>query len=235
MYLYRKQRLLDLIDTRYEGMRKRICDASGWSEARISQLLSPTYRSGRAFSEKTARKLEEDLHLDPLYFDQGAKPLPDIATLLPEAMPVSVASPDSPTRTKILKVSELKLSAGITGFQVQVDRREGGTWEVPTRWVEKNGLNPGRLVAVDVKGESMEPSLYDGDLVVIDTSDTAPVNGLVYAVNYEGEAVIKRLVRDGGQWWLHSDNQSPRFPRRMCKGDECIIVGRVIRRETEQI
>lgn len=108
-------------------------------------------------------------------------------------------------------------------------------WDLPTRWVEKNGYVPERLLAIDVKGESMEPSLYEGDLVVINTADNKPVSGHVYAINYEGEAVIKRMVREGGQWYLASDNPAPKYGRRVCRGSECIIVGRVVRRETDQI
>lgn len=151
-------------------------------------------------------------------------------------MAVGVSDHTNPATVQIRKV-ELRLSAGITGFQTEPDRRDGGLWDLPRRWVEKNNLIPAQLLALDVKGESMEPSLYEGDVVVINTADTAPVNGLVYAFNYEGEAVIviKRLVREGGSWWLYSDNQSPRFPKRLCRGQECIVIGRVIRRETDQI
>jgi phage repressor protein C with HTH and peptisase S24 domain len=140
-----------------------------------------------------------------------------------------------PSRTRIQKVTELKLRAGITGFQVEPDRRDGGIWELPTRWIEKHGYVPEHLIAIDVKGESMEPSLYDGDLVVVNTADVTPVSGHVYAVNYEGEAVIKRLVRDAGQWYLSSDNPAPKYGRRLCRSEDCIIVGRVVRRETDQV
>ena len=39
MYQYRRDRLLMLIKERYDNTRKKISDASGWSEARISQIL----------------------------------------------------------------------------------------------------------------------------------------------------------------------------------------------------
>lgn len=143
--------------------------------------------------------------------------------------------PDDPSRTKIRKVLDLKLSAGITGFQVELDPRDHGAWDLPTRWLAKKGLSPGDLFAIEVKGESMEPSLYDGDVVIVNTADTTLVNGEVYAVNYEGEAVIKRMVREGGQWYLSSDNPAPRHGRRSCRGHECIIIGKVVRRETDYV
>ncbi len=148
---------------------------------------------------------------------------------------VQIADLDDPGLVRIQKV-RLKLSAGIMGFQVEPDRRESGIATVPRRWVEKYGYIPGKLLAIEVKGESMEPSLYEGDTVVINTGDTKPMDGAVYAFNYEGEPVVKRLSRDAGRWWLTSDNPDQRkFHRKVCEGDTCMIVGRVVRKESERI
>jgi phage repressor protein C with HTH and peptisase S24 domain len=205
---------------------------AGVTQGNIAHL-----ESGRTQTSRNITAIAEALGVDVMWLSQGkGEPFPNKApaSMLPGGMPVFVSSPDSPSRIKIPKV-KLKLSAGITGFGVEPDHRDGGMWELPLRWVEKHGYNPEKLIAIDVKGESMEPSLYDGDLVVINTADVTPVNGLVYAINYEGEAVIKRMIREGGHWYLASDNPSPKFGRRACRGAECIIVGRVVRRETDQI
>lgn len=78
----------------------------------------------------------------------------------------------------------------------------------------------------------MEPTFYEDDTVVINLADKRLTDNGVYAVNYEGEAVVKRLSRDAGQWWLMSDNPDQRkYFRRACQGNRCIIVGRVVRRE----
>lgn len=142
---------------------------------------------------------------------------------------------DRPSRVQIRKVLDLKLSAGITGFQLELDPGTGGQWDLPARWLAKKRFSPEDLFAIEVKGESMEPNLYDGDVVIVNTSDTTPVSGEVFAINYEGEAVIKRMMRDGGQWYLCSDNPSPRYGRRSCRGYECIIIGKVVRRETDYV
>jgi len=81
----------------------------------------------------------------------------------------------------------------------------------------------------------MEPTFYDGDLVVLNTADKEPLDGGVYAINYEGEPLIKRMERDAGHWWLKSDNLDQRkHGRKVCQGDACIIVGRVVRKESER-
>jgi phage repressor protein C with HTH and peptisase S24 domain len=131
---------------------------------------------------------------------------------------------------------KLRLSAGTKGFRTEPDPYDGTTLTVPTSWVERKGYNPADLIAVRVKGESMETTLYEGDLVIINTADTKAVDGNVYAFNYEGEPVIKRLTRDAGRWWLASDHPDQRkYHRKSCEGDECIIVGRVVKRESERL
>lgn len=129
---------------------------------------------------------------------------------------------------------ELRLSAGITGFEVEPDRFNGTAIWVSQDWIDRNGYIREKLVVVRIRGESMIPTLYPEDRAMINLADTKPVDSRVYAVNYEGEAVIKRLSRDAGQWWLTSDNPDQRmYGRKLCRGAGCIIVGRVVLRESE--
>ena len=130
---------------------------------------------------------------------------------------------------------KLQLSAGATGFQTEPDDDDGDTLIVPTAWLRRKGFDARDLIATTVKGESMETTFHEGDIVVIHTKDTKLVDGSVYAVNYEGEALIKRLSRDAGDWWLTSDNPDQRkYHRKICRGSACIVIGRVVRSESEQ-
>jgi len=159
----------------------------------------------------------------------------DVLRLMPGARPVRVVDSDDPSLTHIPKV-KLRLSAGISGFEVEPERFDGSTTTVPTDWIQRNGYDRERLIAIRVKGESMEPTLYEDDLVVVNLADTRPTDGNVYAINYEGEPAVKRLTRDAGQWWLTSDHADQRkYYRRICNGNDCIIVGRVVRKESERL
>lgn len=147
---------------------------------------------------------------------------------------VEAVSPDDPRLTIIPKV-RLRLTAGISGFEVEPEPYDGSTTTVPTDWLERRGYRRDELIAITVRGESMEPTFYEDDLVVINTADKQPVDGAVYAINYEGEPVVKRMTRDAGQWWLTSDNADQRrYQRKICRGESCIIIGRVVRKETER-
>jgi phage repressor protein C with HTH and peptisase S24 domain len=149
-------------------------------------------------------------------------------------MRVDGADQDDPRLTIIPKV-RLRLTAGLSGFEVEPEPYDGSSTTVPTDWIDRNGYSRDKLIAITVRGESMEPTFYEGDLVVINTADTAPVAGAVYAVNYEGEPAIKRLARDAGRWWLVSDNvDQRRYYRQSFEGDTSQIIGRVVRKETER-
>jgi phage repressor protein C with HTH and peptisase S24 domain len=143
---------------------------------------------------------------------------------------------DSADRYYYIKKVRLRLSAGMKGVQIDAEEYDGSTMGIDRNWVKKNGFQPDMLLAVEIHGESMEPSLHEGDTVVVNTADVHPVDGAVFAINYEGEPLVKRLSRDAGDWWLTSDNSDQRrFHRKVCRGDSCILVGRVVLKESERI
>lgn len=173
------------------------------------------------------------LSITPEWLMHGVE---SISELLPGAMPVVLREEfeESDNEYRIPMV-ELRLQAGVTGFQTEPDRRDGGTMGVSKIWADRKEYNPKRLIAIRVKGESMEPTLYEDDIVVIHLDEKNPVDNGIFAINYDGEAVVKRMSRDMGQWWLMSDNSDQRrFYRRACKGSECVIIGRVVRREGDR-
>jgi phage repressor protein C with HTH and peptisase S24 domain len=127
-----------------------------------------------------------------------------------------------------IKRVQLKLQAGITGFETQPDDSDGGTIDFPIDVIEQNDFVAQCLIAIRVRGRSMEPMLFEDDVVVINIADTKPVSGEIYAINFDGEAVVKQLIFQSKDWWMYSINQAGDFPRRLCRGGDCIIVGRVV-------
>lgn len=203
----------------------------------LSQILNGAKSStgnARGVGDKLARKLEEGCGKDVGWMDRPHS-VEALVDSIPGARPVRAVAHDDPSLTQIMKV-KIQVQAGITGFQVEPEHYDGETQGVPTKWILQQGLSRDALLAITVRGESMEPALYEGDVIVVNTRDTTLVDGAVYVVNYEGEAVVKRMMRDAGQWWLASDNADQRkYHRKHCKGAECIVIGKVIRKESTHI
>lgn len=227
IYQHRRDRLLALINAEYAGERVRFADRTELSESRLAQLLSSTYRGGEAFTEKTARKVEKAAGLPAMYFDQGAAP----PSSQDQLMPVEIHHVGNPNIVLIPKV-QIRATGGITGFAVDCsDDANLDAYPLERSWVERNRFSPQKLIAMRVKGESMFPLYREGDVVVVNTADVKPVDTKEYVVNFDGDVVLKRLSRDGGSWWLTSDNPEPKYHRRSVRSGETIIIGRVVKHD----
>ena len=74
-------------------------------------------------------------------------------------------------------------------------------------WFDHLGTSNKHLVAIYCDGDSMFPAFSHGDMVIVDTSKTKPVNGKVFAVDTPAGTRIKRLKQSiFGTWTLASDN-----------------------------
>lgn len=230
---------MDIIEIRRENLRRWVAEHG--TPAKEKSLFSQLKSNG-SFGEKVARRLEEQYKMGSGFLDQdpnapARKPHPVAAALalVPGAKRVRAAGPGDSEMTQIKKV-KLRVQAGMTGFQTEPEDYDGETQGVPTSWILREGLRKDALLSIVVRGDSMEPNLHEGDTIVVNTADKDLVSGLVYVVNYEGEAVVKRMLRDAGRWWLTSDNaDQKKYHRQLCQGEECIVIGKVIRKESTHI
>ena len=97
-------------------------------------------------------------------------------------------------------------------------------------WLARMGLRPENLSVIAANGESMAPTIHDGEVLLIDHSDTEPQDGKVFALARGDEMVVKRLVRDFmGGWVVRSDNSDKaRFGDFHVSDSAIRIVGRVV-------
>ncbi|WP_191601417.1 LexA family transcriptional regulator [Marinomonas algicola] len=77
-------------------------------------------------------------------------------------------------------------------------------------WLRRSGINPINLIAMYARGDSMEPTIFSGDSLVIDkTRDTVTSDGGVYVINYDGELFVKRVQKQlDGLVAITSDNKN---------------------------
>ena len=83
---------------------------------------------------------------------------------------------------------------------------------------------PERLTCLRAAGDSMKPTIHDGDLVAVDAGRTAPVDDALFALQLDGGVVVKRLHQADQDWFVTSDNPAYR-PRPLSERDP--IVGQV--------
>lgn len=68
--------------------------------------------------------------------------------------------------------------------------------------------NPDHLALIECRGDSMEPTLRDGDVLMIDTSVTEVHSARIYVLDLDGSLIVKRVQRlVSGGFRIISDNK----------------------------
>lgn len=208
--------------------QKDLAAAIGAGQSTIAGL-----ENGSRLSSRRVVAMAGALGISPEWLAEG-KGTPHASTEVAGAVGVGVLEGPNDNYPAVRRVN-LRLTAGISGFAVEPLEEDLPPIMFSRHWYDKNGYKPEKLLAIRVHGASMEPGLYDGDWVVINTADTAPKDGQVYALNYDGESVVKRLFKMDGQWCAASDNPDKRIYRDRLVTELTFVVGRVVHKQSERI
>jgi len=208
-------------------------DKTGINQGELSALLK-----NKSFGEKKARKLETDAGMPAYWLDnQNEQPVTETTykslPLIPEH---KIISEPIDSDFVLIRFGNFRLQAGIVGFAIDYYEKDHDPLIFRRDWMISKGYKPEKMVICKIKGDSMEEALFDGDVVMINTESVTPIDGNVFAVNYEGELLIKRMKRDAGRWYLSSDNKDKsRHPDKLCEGDFCIVLGEVVQKQSGKI
>ena len=83
------------------------------------------------------------------------------------------------------------------------------------------------IEAINVTGESMEPSLNDGDIIFVDISKKDYAKDGIYAIHTQDGLLVKRIQkRADGKYDIISDNNV--FSNQTINRDDLVIYGKVI-------
>lgn len=101
-----------------------------------------------------------------------------------------------------------------------------GAFRFAARWLRGQGLDPAMLSAIAVAGDSMEPTLRDGDEILVDKTPR-PLRDGIHVVRLDEALLVKRVeLLRGGHVALASDN--PAYRTIEVPMGEIGVVGRVV-------
>jgi phage repressor protein C with HTH and peptisase S24 domain len=185
-----------------------------------------------------ARLLGEYLHVDALWLETGDGQAELAAAQTQKAPPAAPQSDDpfitpaahirigDEPETVPVRLVKLRLQAGVTRFETEPDLEDGGVLHVPTEVIEEDNLVPHELLAIRVRGRSMEPLMFEDDVIVVDTRQKSPINRELYALNFDGDCCVKQLIKRNGDWYLHSLNDE--FGDVNARSGQISIIGQVV-------
>ncbi len=123
-------------------------------------------------------------------------------------------------------VSRLALGASAGPGVLAGEEQAIGAFRFAARWLRAQGLDPAMLSAIAVAGDSMEPTLRDGDEILVDRTPRGLRDG-IHVVRVDDAVLVKRLdTGRPGAIALVSDNPAYR-PLELAPGD-IEVIGRVV-------
>jgi len=110
-------------------------------------------------------------------------------------------------RVAAFRIRKLDVAAS-AGPGAQVDGEIVlGTDTLDPGLARRLGLKDGQAAIIRVRGTSMEPGLFDGDHIVVDTADRTPRSkGGLYVIRIDDAVMVKRVALAGGRLVATSDN-----------------------------
>ncbi len=123
-------------------------------------------------------------------------------------------------------VPRLPLGASAGGGALAYEEAPIGAFRFSARWLRGQGLEPAMLSAIAVAGDSMEPTLRDGDEILVDRTPR-PLRDGIHVIRAGDALLVKRLdTGRPGAVTLVSDN--PAYRPIELAPDEVQVIGRVV-------
>jgi phage repressor protein C with HTH and peptisase S24 domain len=210
-----------MVTYKFEFFLQRVFEATGIasqtelaSALKINRSAITQARKKDAIPDKWILQLFRIFGLNPDWLETGSGP-----TFLKQSVT------DDSLFKNVPKV-KARLSAGGGSFEIGSEIK--GYYGFRKDWLVTKG-NMGKMVLMDIFGNSMEPEIKDGDTVLIDESQKDVLAGAVYAVGVDDTIMVKRLEKHPNKLVLHSDNKE--YAPIYLQGDEISsirIIGKVI-------
>lgn len=202
------------------GTQMELARALGVNRSAITQA-----KNRDAVPQKWVLALSRKFAVSPdwLEFGEGACDTVSKNALL-EAKHLTM--PETPWQTILVPKVRATLCAG--GGSFELEAVPVAEHPMPRSWLARMG-NPEAMVFMDVIGNSMEPGIRDGDMVLVDQAFTDPAPKVILAVGYEDAIFLKRVQKRPNGLALLSDNTD--YAPMEIMGDEMAsfrVIGKVV-------
>lgn len=204
-----RKRLSREIELRQMDM-KQLSLALGKNHAYVQQFL--TRGIPARLKEQDRRKLSELLDI-PENELGGPEPTSSLARVIPQF--------------RTITEYDIRASAGDGALTSEENVRSQWPFD-PSYLSDFLGLSTNDLAIIEVRGDSMEPTLSSGDRVMVHLADKQISQPGIFIIYDGGGTVIKRVEKIPGQDKLVLISDNPLHTRYEISGDDVQIVGRVV-------
>jgi phage repressor protein C with HTH and peptisase S24 domain len=210
-------------EVRGADSREKVKSLTGWHPNTVAH-----YENGLlpnvAFLVAFSRAYGVDLNW--LVTGEGSRPNPPSDVDEDELILLSAANEG--VRVGLVSVPYFEARAGAGAVQIAWDEKPVKTVALPQDIFSARGIRPDHVGLMMSSGSSMEPTISDGDLLLIDLAAQSRADG-IFVIGRDGGVLVKRLQwRSDGSLIMISDNRAyepEMLPRD--DADDVRLIGRV--------
>lgn len=136
---------------------------------------------------------------------------------------------DSPSGDEFTTINAYQIEASAGHGSMVGDESLAEPMAFRSDWLRREGLDPTKLAVIRAKGDSMEPTINDGDVMLVRLKNGEPPRDGLHVLRLDGGLFVKRLQFDLGGVRVISDN--PLYQSRDLSRAELAeldLVGRVV-------
>ena len=130
----------------------------------------------------------------------------------------------------LARISRYAIDASAGPGALAGDERAVGAMAFDPAWLRERGIDPAAASVISVDGDSMAPTLGDGDDILVDRADAAGrLRDGIYVLRIDDALLVKRIALNPAsrRFTIKSDNPAyPIWPD--CDPAEIAVIGRVV-------
>lgn len=117
---------------------------------------------------------------------------------------------ESSNTARLLSVPHYAIQASAGGGALVEAEKIEQHLTLSREWLAREGISSNDLIGIYAQGDSMEPTITNGDSLLIDRDrNMVGSDGGIYVINYEGELFVKRVQKLlDGRIAVTSDNKN---------------------------
>ncbi len=196
--------------------QEEIAHQLGLSQSALSQRLGGKMAINRDFAAKIAALIGKPV------FEFSPRLAGEIEGLARHAV-------EAPTDDEFADVRRLDVKVAAGHGSVPYLEEELGALKFRRDFLRSIGVSEANAVVVTVTGASMEPTIANGAVLLVNRANREPRANAIYVFHLQGNGlVVKRVVKSGGQWLARSDNDDREAFPDFAFDEGATLIGRAV-------
>lgn len=194
------------------GMRvKAQRNKKGWSQsdlakrAEVSQGAISHLENGTSENTRHLAAIAKALGVATEYLTDGSQPLVSDIAPLSDYMVVGGDGTDIKSDDYVM-IDQYDVVGSCGNGHLMGDVAVKGGLVFKRDWIKTMGISSDNLATIYAQGDSMNPTIEDGQVLLVDKSATQPQSTKIYIICIDGQLYIKRLINLYDKWVMRSDN-----------------------------